>query len=469
MRKKYFLCLVIFLAAFLSFWKLGKHSLYEWDESRYGMIAYQMLQHSDFLNYYFLEQIDPTVYKPPMAVWAIAVSYKLFGINEFALRFPSAICAVVLFIFFFLWVCLYQPEVVALLSSLVLMGVKGIIGWHIGRTGDTDGMLVCFQMISLYHYSHYIDFNKRKAIISAAAFTALAFLTKGIAGLFFLPAFLIYAVLRKKIGTFLQDKYFWFAILSFSFLIGCWVVAIYIYGDTGFLSKMFSMDILGRITIDEKTKYIYSNSRWFIFESLDVRFNLWSYLFFLSIILFIAATFKKHFQNENPDFHISLLSLLIIFSIAVTLSIAKAKAEWYVAMIIPCCSVFTIIQLARLNLKPVFLLIYSLIAFSVIRNFISLNTIPTNRGQLLRNNKQLISNSKNVYWYNSNNEQDFFLYLTWYHTNFNQINGSTINKVDFENGDVLVGKVDSLLNRYFLPDTKLHSQTEGGYFILSKN
>ena len=69
---------------------LGKYGLIEPDEGRYAEIPREMLEKGDFitptLNYvHYFE-------KPPLHYWLTALSFKLFGLNEFAARF-TGVCA----------------------------------------------------------------------------------------------------------------------------------------------------------------------------------------------------------------------------------------------------------------------------------------------------------------------------------------------------------------------------------------
>ncbi|MEI7801263.1 MAG: hypothetical protein WCI97_01320, partial [Bacteroidota bacterium] len=107
--------------------------------------------------------------------------------------------------------------------------------------------------------------------------------------------------------------------------------------------------------------------------------------------------------------------------------------------------------------------------FTISRNFIVINEIPDDRGQLLKNNNQLIANARNVYWYNPGNEQDFFLYLTWFKQKFYWMNHTSLSTIDFEKEEVIVGKEDIYLKQYYMSNSKLHFQESGEYFILSKN
>lgn len=57
-------------------------------EPRYAEIARMMATTGDWITPWFAEGV-PFWGKPPLAFWSEALSFKVFGINEFAVRFPS--------------------------------------------------------------------------------------------------------------------------------------------------------------------------------------------------------------------------------------------------------------------------------------------------------------------------------------------------------------------------------------------
>lgn len=71
---------------------LGGMHLFDWDEINFAESAREMLVSGDWLTV----QIDfkPFWEKPPLFIWMQALSMKLFGINEFAARFPNAIAGI---------------------------------------------------------------------------------------------------------------------------------------------------------------------------------------------------------------------------------------------------------------------------------------------------------------------------------------------------------------------------------------
>ena len=91
---RYVLFLIILLAFFLRIYKLGSvpPSLY-WDEASLGYNAYSILktardEHGKFLPLTNFAAFGD--YKPPGYIYAAVPSIAIFGLNEFAIRFPSA-------------------------------------------------------------------------------------------------------------------------------------------------------------------------------------------------------------------------------------------------------------------------------------------------------------------------------------------------------------------------------------------
>src|ERR1041384_8447097 len=84
-----FFCCVLFHIA--GTWSLP---LIDRDEPRFAEASREMIQRGDYVVPYFNDQ--PRLDKPPLTYWAQTASYRIFGQNDFAARFPSAVAAALL-------------------------------------------------------------------------------------------------------------------------------------------------------------------------------------------------------------------------------------------------------------------------------------------------------------------------------------------------------------------------------------
>ena len=71
------------------------------DEPRFAEASREMLERGDYIVPHFNNQLR--LDKPPLTYWAQITSYKVFGENDFAARFPSAIAAALVALSIFAW------------------------------------------------------------------------------------------------------------------------------------------------------------------------------------------------------------------------------------------------------------------------------------------------------------------------------------------------------------------------------
>ena len=71
------------------------------DEPRFAEASREMIERGDYIVPYFNNQLR--LDKPPLTYWAQTLSYRVFGENDFAARFPSAIAASLTALVIFTW------------------------------------------------------------------------------------------------------------------------------------------------------------------------------------------------------------------------------------------------------------------------------------------------------------------------------------------------------------------------------
>src|SRR4051812_16164674 len=74
------------LAAFNLTFRLGHEFVTEWDESLYAIGAWETFHNGSWIGTTFLGQLDYYNTKPPLMMWLIAASFKLFGPSLWSLR-----------------------------------------------------------------------------------------------------------------------------------------------------------------------------------------------------------------------------------------------------------------------------------------------------------------------------------------------------------------------------------------------
>ena len=118
-----FLSLIVFLGGFLRIYNLsGSPPALNWDEAALGYNAYSVSR--TFKDEYgktlpiFTRSFDE--YKSTLPMYLMIPSIKIFGLNEFGVRFPSALIGVFsIVLIFFLAKEIFKSEKVALFAALV--------------------------------------------------------------------------------------------------------------------------------------------------------------------------------------------------------------------------------------------------------------------------------------------------------------------------------------------------------------
>ncbi len=146
-RTKYSLIIGLVGAVFfISF--LGGVHLFDWDEINFAEISREMLLTKEYTRVYV--DFQPFWEKPPLFFWLQSSAMYLFGIGEFAARFPNAICGVLtLIVLFNIGKTLYNTR-----FGLIWAGVYfGSILPHLYfKSGIIDPWFNLFIFCGLYYF-----------------------------------------------------------------------------------------------------------------------------------------------------------------------------------------------------------------------------------------------------------------------------------------------------------------------------
>lgn len=173
-----------------------------WDESAFAVQSYEMLQNNSYIVSYFNGTPSVQSSKPPLQNWAQMLFIKLIGFGEVAVRLPSALAAATCIFLIFLVAAREVNTLFAWISSLVLLTSQGFIGWHTARTGDADAMLALGLLMQFIAVYYLFKSNLQTRWIWLFWFSFLfSFFTKSFAAAFFLPGFLVYALIFERKQT----------------------------------------------------------------------------------------------------------------------------------------------------------------------------------------------------------------------------------------------------------------------------
>jgi 4-amino-4-deoxy-L-arabinose transferase-like glycosyltransferase len=140
---------VLLLSAFNLTFRLGREIVVEWDESLYGVSAWEMFQNRQWIGTTFRKSLDYYNTKPPLNVWLISLSFRTFGANLVSLRLPSIVSAWLTVLVLQLWVRRAIGPSVALFASLVLATSFGFLYDHAGRNANTDALFTLLVLLTV--------------------------------------------------------------------------------------------------------------------------------------------------------------------------------------------------------------------------------------------------------------------------------------------------------------------------------
>lgn len=231
------LTLVVIVAVALSlFLWLGRAALFDVDEGAFSEATLEMFQRGDFLSTYL--NGEPRYDKPILIYWLQAASVALLGVNEFAFRLPSALCAAA-------WVGLtfwFARRYFGVQKGLAAAGIMGTsLGVYIiGRAATADALLNMLIAASLFAAWIYLDRGKRAWLYATFAAIGLGVLAKGpVAILIPLAVTFLFCWRRRDLKTWLRTVFDLRGLLLFALIALPWYVIILHKEGSSFVQGFF--------------------------------------------------------------------------------------------------------------------------------------------------------------------------------------------------------------------------------------
>jgi 4-amino-4-deoxy-L-arabinose transferase-like glycosyltransferase len=162
----------ILLGLFLN---LGAFPLFDVDEGAFGEATREMLERGDFVSTWLNGQ--PRYDKPILVYWLQAASVLAFGLDEFALRLPSALAATGWIVTIFVFARRVLDRDAAYAAAFIAAATAGIN--VIGRGAIADALLNLFLALSMFDIWRYAVDGRPAWRRRAFLWIGLGLLTKG--------------------------------------------------------------------------------------------------------------------------------------------------------------------------------------------------------------------------------------------------------------------------------------------------
>ncbi len=308
---------LLFLSVvFLYFFNLGLNQVWQPNEAFYADASKNMLKTGDLLTPIYNGELR--LNKPPMTYWLTALSFFLFGVNEFALRFFQALAGLGTGFLTYLLARKFSGDRAGLYSFLALT----LSFQFIANARYTSPEVLLSFFITLTLYLWFLSYERRSGLLFFLALvsSSCAVLTKGPVG-FLIPAGVIFVYLlitdRREV---LKPKNY----LGTLFVLltgGWWFLYQYLVNREAFLEVFLKENIKRVYAPQGDPIYLYA---------LDINVSFLPY----SFIFYIALLWVLRYRRREL-----LFPLVWFFLVFITFSLIKMKLPLYIMPSFPAMAV----------------------------------------------------------------------------------------------------------------------------------
>ncbi len=157
------------------FFRLGDFPLFDVDEGAFGEATREMLERGDFVTTWL--NGAPRFDKPILSYWLQAASVSAFGLNEFALRLPSALAGTAWIVALVAFTRRVSDSASGWAAGLIAATSLGVT--LIGRGATADALLNLFLVLAMFDACRYLQAPRVRYRRRVWLWMALGVLTKG--------------------------------------------------------------------------------------------------------------------------------------------------------------------------------------------------------------------------------------------------------------------------------------------------
>ncbi|HBH05022.1 MAG TPA: hypothetical protein DDX92_00280 [Flavobacteriales bacterium] len=181
-----------------------------WDERFHALVAKNLVQHPFVptlyddpvlkMSYDRWDYFHIWLHKQPLFLWQMALSFKLFGYSEFALRLPSVILLTITVLGAFRVGKVLVNQKVGMLTSILIMSSFYLFELISGRgqIDHNDISFLAYTTLSIWSLVEYQNSKKNYWIVLIGLFSGMAILCKWLVGLLVYSGWLLLKAQKKE-------------------------------------------------------------------------------------------------------------------------------------------------------------------------------------------------------------------------------------------------------------------------------
>ena len=338
---------LLLLAGTLFFFQLGATGLFDADEPAYAGAAREMLARGDWVTPHFNGQ--PRFDKPILFYWLILLSYRVFGITEFAVRFWSALAGMGLGVL--LWRAARRRigGEAALWAGVAFSA--NLLTALLARAAVTDMLLTFFVTAAILAGLAAVEEPESRNRWPARglwAAMALAVLVKGPVGLL-IPAMALGGclVVLREVRAGLRRLFPWEGPVLFLLIAGPWYALALSANGWAFIEGFVIKHHLTRYTGVISS---HAGPLWFYVPVVLVGFFPWSG--FLPAALWRAGRTARRRRAEMAGDRLVVTCLCWLTGLFVFFSLAGTKLPSYLFPAVPAMALLVGSAISISNGKP---------------------------------------------------------------------------------------------------------------------
>ncbi len=312
---------LIFIGACILFFPfLGSVNLFDWDEINFAECAREMVVTGNYSQVQI--NFQPFWEKPPLFIWMQAISMKLFGVNEFAARFPNALCGVFTLVILFQIGKKIYNEKFALIWVLTYAG--SLLTFFYFKTGIIDPWFNLFIFLGIYFaiiFTNNPDGDKNyRYLILSGAFIGLSVLTKGPVGLLLAGLTAGVYLLLKRFKNSGNIKHLAIFITSFCIVGLSWFIIEILKGNSKLVFEFINYQIRLLNTKDS------GHGGFLLYHFVVLLIGCFP------ASIFFFTSFKKSESDTPFQLHFKKWMMILFWVVLILFTIVKTKIVHYSSM-----------------------------------------------------------------------------------------------------------------------------------------